>query len=176
MAQDMVLFNDTIYYNIAYGDLSAPREKVRARHLAAKALRSPFQETTKHVEQVDAFPGGQQGAWGRAAHGGKRHVHRHSCRGPWTAGLQCPVHCSCHKSPHAPPPPCCLQVEAAARAAHIHDTIQSMPDGYETLVGERGLKLSGGEKQRVAIARWGGAAGRACTLPTSMLGGTGGSG
>ncbi|MCK7594214.1 ABCB family ABC transporter ATP-binding protein/permease [Pseudomarimonas salicorniae] len=45
------------------------------------------------------------------------------------------------------------EVEAAARAAHIHDFIVALPDGYETAVGERGLKLSGGEKQRVAIAR-----------------------
>jgi len=45
------------------------------------------------------------------------------------------------------------EVIAAARAAHIHDFILSLPDGYETMVGERGLKLSGGEKQRVAIAR-----------------------
>ena len=45
------------------------------------------------------------------------------------------------------------EVEAAARAAHIHDFIVSLPDGYRTEVGERGLKLSGGEKQRVAIAR-----------------------
>jgi ATP-binding cassette subfamily B protein len=45
------------------------------------------------------------------------------------------------------------EVEAAARAAHIHDFIVTLPDGYETTVGERGLKLSGGEKQRVAIAR-----------------------
>jgi len=42
---------------------------------------------------------------------------------------------------------------AAARAAYIHDFIESLPDGYNTMVGERGLKLSGGEKQRVAIAR-----------------------
>jgi ABC-type transport system involved in Fe-S cluster assembly fused permease/ATPase subunit len=42
---------------------------------------------------------------------------------------------------------------AAARAASIHDFIESLPDGYATMVGERGLKLSGGEKQRVAIAR-----------------------
>ncbi|MEO8628686.1 MAG: ATP-binding cassette domain-containing protein, partial [Betaproteobacteria bacterium] len=41
----------------------------------------------------------------------------------------------------------------AARAAHIHDFIESLPDGYDAMVGERGLKLSGGEKQRVAIAR-----------------------
>jgi ATP-binding cassette subfamily B protein len=45
------------------------------------------------------------------------------------------------------------EVEAAARSAHIHDFIAATPKGYETMVGERGLKLSGGEKQRVAIAR-----------------------
>jgi ATP-binding cassette subfamily B protein len=45
------------------------------------------------------------------------------------------------------------EVEAAARGAAIHDFIVSLPDGYQTKVGERGLKLSGGEKQRVAIAR-----------------------
>lgn len=45
------------------------------------------------------------------------------------------------------------QIVAAARAASIHDFIESLPDGYDTVVGERGLKLSGGEKQRVAIAR-----------------------
>ncbi len=69
--QDTVLFNDSIYYNIAYGRPSASRE----------------------------------------------------------------------------------EVIAAARAAHIHAFIESLPKGYETAVGERGLKLSGGEKQRVAIAR-----------------------
>ena len=45
------------------------------------------------------------------------------------------------------------EVIAAAKAAHIHKFVESLPDKYETLVGERGLKLSGGEKQRVAIAR-----------------------
>ncbi len=45
------------------------------------------------------------------------------------------------------------EVVAAARMARIHDFIMSLPDGYDSLVGERGLKLSGGEKQRVAIAR-----------------------
>jgi ATP-binding cassette subfamily B protein len=69
--QDTVLFNDTIYYNIAYGRPDATREEI--------------------VE--------------------------------------------------------------AAQAAHIHYFIESLPDKYESLVGERGLKLSGGEKQRVAIAR-----------------------
>jgi len=69
--QDTVLFNDTIYYNIAYGRPTATRE----------------------------------------------------------------------------------EVIAAAQSAHIHAFIESLPLGYETMVGERGLKLSGGEKQRVAIAR-----------------------
>ena len=69
--QDTVLFNDTVYYNIAYGNTSASRQ----------------------------------------------------------------------------------QVEDAARSARIHDFIASTPAGYDTMVGERGLKLSGGEKQRVAIAR-----------------------
>ncbi|NEX44873.1 ABCB family ABC transporter ATP-binding protein/permease [Pseudotabrizicola algicola] len=69
--QDTVLFNDTVYYNIAYGRAGATRE----------------------------------------------------------------------------------EVEAAAKAARIHDFIMSLPEGYETTVGERGLKLSGGEKQRVGIAR-----------------------
>lgn len=45
------------------------------------------------------------------------------------------------------------EIEDAARLAHIHDFIMSLPDKYQTVVGERGLKLSGGEKQRVAIAR-----------------------
>ena len=69
--QDAVLFNDTIYYNIAYGNTEADKEKVIS----------------------------------------------------------------------------------AAQNADIHDFISALPDGYETIVGERGLKLSGGEKQRVAIAR-----------------------
>ncbi|BEV17154.1 ABC transporter ATP-binding protein/permease [Herbaspirillum sp. DW155] len=45
------------------------------------------------------------------------------------------------------------QIVAAAKAAYIHDFIESLPEGYASMVGERGLKLSGGEKQRVAIAR-----------------------
>ncbi|HYO29703.1 MAG TPA: ABC transporter ATP-binding protein [Thermomicrobiales bacterium] len=45
------------------------------------------------------------------------------------------------------------EIEAAARAAAIHDRIAELPEGYDTVVGERGYKLSGGEKQRVAIAR-----------------------
>ena len=45
------------------------------------------------------------------------------------------------------------EIENAAKMAHIHDFILSLPDKYQTVVGERGLKLSGGEKQRVAIAR-----------------------
>ena len=45
------------------------------------------------------------------------------------------------------------RVIAAAKAAYIRDFVASLPDGYQSMVGERGLKLSGGEKQRVAIAR-----------------------
>jgi ABC-type transport system involved in Fe-S cluster assembly fused permease/ATPase subunit len=45
------------------------------------------------------------------------------------------------------------EVEEAARLAQIHGFVQSLPKGYDSLVGERGLKLSGGEKQRVSIAR-----------------------
>ena len=46
-----------------------------------------------------------------------------------------------------------LQMEEACRSAQIHDVIAALPDGYETVVGERGYRLSGGEKQRLAIAR-----------------------
>jgi len=45
------------------------------------------------------------------------------------------------------------EIEEAARAAYIHDRIMAFPDGYDTVVGERGYRLSGGEKQRLAIAR-----------------------
>jgi ATP-binding cassette subfamily B protein len=45
------------------------------------------------------------------------------------------------------------EIEAACEAANIHHFIAGLPDGYETVVGERGYRLSGGEKQRVAIAR-----------------------
>ena len=45
------------------------------------------------------------------------------------------------------------EIERAARAAQIHDLIASLPEGYDTLVGERGYRFSGGEKQRIAIAR-----------------------
>jgi ATP-binding cassette subfamily B protein len=45
------------------------------------------------------------------------------------------------------------EIESAARAAHVHDFIAGLPAGYDSPVGERGLKLSGGEKQRIAIAR-----------------------
>ena len=45
------------------------------------------------------------------------------------------------------------EIEEAARAAQIHDTIVELPDGYDTIVGERGFRFSGGEKQRIAIAR-----------------------
>jgi ATP-binding cassette subfamily B protein len=55
----------------------------------------------------------------------------------------------CYGRPDASP----AEIEEAARLARIHDFVMGLPDGYQTRVGERGLKLSGGEKQRVAIAR-----------------------
>ena len=45
------------------------------------------------------------------------------------------------------------EIESAARAANIHQFIMDLPDGYETITGERGYRLSGGEKQRIALAR-----------------------
>jgi ATP-binding cassette subfamily B protein len=54
---------------------------------------------------------------------------------------------------YAKPPATMAEIEDASRAAAIHDRIMELPDAYDTVVGERGYKLSGGEKQRVAIAR-----------------------
>lgn len=54
---------------------------------------------------------------------------------------------------YAKPDAAQAELEAVCRAANIHEFIASLPDGYDTLVGERGYRLSGGEKQRVAIAR-----------------------
>jgi ATP-binding cassette, subfamily B, bacterial len=54
---------------------------------------------------------------------------------------------------YADPSATAERIEAACRAARIHDTIAALPDGYDTVVGERGYRLSGGEKQRLAIAR-----------------------
>ena len=45
------------------------------------------------------------------------------------------------------------EVVEAARKAHVHETVMKLPDGYKTTVGERGLMISGGEKQRLAVAR-----------------------
>jgi ATP-binding cassette, subfamily B, bacterial len=54
---------------------------------------------------------------------------------------------------HARPDATDAEIEAAARAAQIHDLIASLPEGYDTVVGSRGHRFSGGEKQRIAIAR-----------------------
>ncbi|WP_267425297.1 MULTISPECIES: ABC transporter ATP-binding protein [unclassified Curtobacterium] len=54
---------------------------------------------------------------------------------------------------YAKPDATAEELERAARAANVHETIASFPDGYDTVVGERGYRLSGGEKQRIAIAR-----------------------
>ena len=54
---------------------------------------------------------------------------------------------------YAKPDATLADLDAACRGARIHDTISSLPDGYDTVVGERGYRLSGGEKQRLAIAR-----------------------
>jgi ATP-binding cassette, subfamily B, bacterial MsbA len=54
---------------------------------------------------------------------------------------------------YARPSASAAEVEAAARGAHAHEFIERLPDGYDTIVGERGVKLSGGQRQRVAIAR-----------------------
>jgi ATP-binding cassette subfamily B protein len=54
---------------------------------------------------------------------------------------------------HAKPDATDAEIEAAARAAQVHDLIASLPEGYDTVVGSRGYRFSGGEKQRIAIAR-----------------------
>src|SRR5262249_36882256 len=54
---------------------------------------------------------------------------------------------------YARPGATAAELEAACRAAHIHEFVAGLPEGYDTVVGERGVKLSGGERQRIAIAR-----------------------
>src|SRR5205085_2068994 len=74
-------------------------------------------------------------------------------RGPGSAGRARPGRAARGGGVPGRPGASADEVEAAARRAHIHDFVAALPDGYQTMVGERGLKLSGGEKQRVAIAR-----------------------
>lgn len=101
--KDVLLFNDTIFYNIKYGRMDATEEEVRPQ---------------------------EAGPCPPAAKTPPRWLRHAACLW-WQA----------------------MQVHEAARAAAIHDTILSFANGYDTIVGERGLKLSGGEKQRVALAR-----------------------
>jgi len=54
---------------------------------------------------------------------------------------------------YAKPDATIAELDAACRGARIYDTVAALPDGYDTMVGERGYRLSGGEKQRLAIAR-----------------------
>ena len=120
--QDMVLFNDTIFYNISYGRPDATAEDV---YDAARRVRAVVVATCGNLvackrwsvrclrSQISPHP------LSRVLALEAKHVRRHS------HGVQ----------------------------ASIHEQVLAMPDGYNTIVGERGLKLSGGEKQRVAIAR-----------------------
>ena len=89
--------------------------------------------------------------------------HRHPRRSAWptcaapSASCRRSRRCSAGRSGRTSPTPgpsaTEAEVQAAARAAHAHEFIERLPQGYDTLVGERGVKLSGGQRQRVAIAR-----------------------
>ena len=134
----------------------ARRELPRAR----RATRWPSWARAAPASRPSRASCSASTTWRRAACGSTARTsatsRRRACarRSAWCRRTPC---CSTTRStttsPTAGPTPRREEVEQAATLARIHDFIMALPQGYETTVGERGLKLSGGEKQRVAIAR-----------------------
>ncbi|KAG0209304.1 Homocysteine S-methyltransferase 1 [Mortierella sp. GBA30] len=154
--QDTALFNETIGYNIGYGKIGQDHAQV----FDPSRCSLPRRRTSSSISSVHGDGVRRVLLAGKSVKSakGRKHKNTSPSSSPETAGIT-----ECDEDADVEREEADYdddedweddgRIQAAAEAARIHEIVSRFPDGYATLVGERGMRLSGGEKQRVAIAR-----------------------